>query len=375
MSAPSRVAHLTSAHPRYDTRIYLKQCRSLAAAGYETYLIVADGEGDEVREGVRIRDAGAAGGRGDRVFGATRRVLRRALELNADVYHFHDPELLPIGLALKRRRKRVIYDAHEDVPRDILSKVYISPVVRRPIAAMADRFERFASQRFDAVVAATPIIRDKFRGFGAVAVDVNNFALLGELDIAAMANEKAAEVCYVGGIASVRGIKEIVAAVGFCRSEVRLNLAGTFDEVGLKADVEKLSGWDRVSELGYLSRPQVRDVLHRSVAGLVTLHPTQAYMDALPIKMFEYMSASIPVIASNFPLWREIVETKGCGLCVDPLNPEAIAAAIDKLMANPDLAREMGARGNEAIRQRYNWEAEERKLLSLYGQILAKSAS
>lgn len=375
MSATSRVAHLTSAHPRYDTRIFLKQCRSLAAAGYETYLIVADGEGDGVRDGVRIRDAGAASGRRDRVFGATRRVLRRAIELDADVYHFHDPELLPIGLALKRRHKRVIYDAHEDVPRDILSKVYISAVARRPIAAVADRFERFASRRFDAVVAATPIIRDKFRSFGAVAVDVNNFPMLGELDIAATANEKAAEVCYVGGIASVRGIKEIVAAMSFCCSEARLNLAGTFDEAGLKADVEKLPGWDRVSELGYLSRPQVRDVLHRSVAGLVTLHPTQAYMDALPIKMFEYMSASIPVIASNFPLWREIVEANGCGLCVDPLNPAAIAVAIDKLMASPDLAREMGARGNEAIRQRYNWKAEERKLLSLYGQLLAKPAS
>lgn len=374
MAATSRVAHLTSAHPRHDTRIFLKQCRSLAATGYETHLVVADGGGDELRDGVQIVDVGAANGRRDRAVGATRRVLKRAIELDADIYHFHDPELLPIGLALKRRRKRVIYDSHEDLPRDILSKAYISAIARHPIAVTADLFERFASRRFDAVVAATPVIRDKFHAFGAMAVDVNNFPMLGELDMASTAHPKAAEVCYVGGIATVRGIKEIVVAMALCRSQGRLNLAGTFDEAGLKDEVEKVPGWDRVNELGYLSRSQVRDVLHRSVAGLVTLHPTQAYMDALPIKMFEYMSASIPVIASNFPRWREIVEGNGCGLCVDPLDPAAIAVAIDRLIENPALARDMGVNGNKAIHQRYNWEAEERKLLSLYEQILAKPA-
>lgn len=371
MTATGRVAHLTSAHPRYDTRIFLKQCRSLAAAGHEVYFIVADGTGNEIRDGVHIIDVGASIGRRDRMFGATRRVLKCAIELDADIYHFHDPELLPVGLALKRRRKQVIYDTHEDLPQDILTKEYLSSGVRRPIAAFADAFERFVGRRLDAIVAATPSIRDKFRRVGIKAVDVNNYPILGELETASAWSGKKREVCYLGGIAAIRGIREMVAAMALSRSEVRLNLAGTFDDPGLKVEVENNPGWERVNELGFVSRSQVSEILARSVGGIVTFHPVTNHIEAQPNKMFEYMSAGVPVIGSNFPLWRDIIEGNQCGICVDPLDPASIAAALDKLVENPDLAREMGLNGSRAVRERYNWAVEEKKLLRLYGELLS----
>lgn len=367
------VAHLTSVHPRYDTRIFLKMCRSLASYGYQVRLVVADGKGKEVRDGVHIHDVGASRGRLDRMVGATRRVLKRAIELDADVYHLHDPELLLAGLALKRRGKRVIFDAHEDLPRQILSKSYLQPALRGIISRGAGWFERFACERLDHVVGATPAISSKFVDLGITATTVANFPMVDELAAVDASAEKAHQVCYVGGITSVRGMREMVEAMSITKSGARLQLAGSFGEKGLREEVAARPGWSKVDELGFLDREGVRGVLARSVAGLVTLQPTQAYMDSLPVKMFEYMSAGLPVIASNFDLWRGIIESDGCGLCVDPLDPQAIAAAIDRLIGDQDLARRMGANGRRAVEQRYNWGIEEGRLLAIYETLLGEA--
>lgn len=369
-----KVAHLTSAHPHHDARIFVKICRSLAASGYDVSYVVADGTGEDKRDDVHILDVGKPSGRLDRMVGATRRVLARAIELDADIYHLHDPELLPAGLLLRRRGKRVIFDAHEDLPRQILSKHYLHPLVRRPLSAVVERFERFACRRLTHVVAATPVIRDKFIAMGIAATDINNFPLPGELESEVAWSDKDDRVCYAGGITAIRGIRQVVAAMALCRSGARLDLAGGFGEEGVRAEVEASPGWARVDALGFLSRPQVRDVLGRSVAGIVTFLPEPNHIDAQPNKMFEYMSAGLPVIASSFPLWREIIEGNECGICVDPLDPAAIAAAIDRLVENPDLARRMGENGRAAVHRRYNWSIEERKLLDLYEELLSRPA-
>lgn len=365
-----RIAHLTSAHPRDDIRVFLKECRSLAAHGHEVVLVVADGRGDEFRDGVTIGDVGCSVGRLDRMFKATRRVLRKALALNADIYHLHDPELLPIGLALKSRGKKVVFDAHEDVPKQILGKHYLYPWVRRLVSWGFARFEQFACARFDGVVTATPYIRDKFLAINPCSVDINNFPMLGELESAVAWKDKADEVCYVGSIAQIRGVKELVRAMESTCTPVRLNLVGGFAEVQVEAEVRLYPGWDKVNATGVLGRQGVRDVLGRSVAGVVTLHPASNYLDSLPIKMFEYMSAGIPVIASDFDLWQTIVRDSQCGLCVDPMDPVAIASAVDYLVSHRDEAEKMGRNGRQAVLSRYNWAREEAKLIEFYDRLV-----
>ncbi|QJE02876.1 glycosyltransferase family 4 protein [Massilia forsythiae] len=363
------IVHLTSVHPRYDTRVFVKQCRSLAERGHRVSLVVADGLGDEWEDGVRIVDVGRLPGRVNRVLRTTRRVLRAALVLDADVYHLHDPELLLAGLFLKRRGKQVVFDSHEDVPAQLLAKPYLTPLARRLLSGAFGVVERHAYPRLDGLVAATPFIRTRLARLHPNTVGVNNYPLLQEFGAAPDWGAKTQEVCYVGSISAIRGIRELVQACALLESPARLSLVGGFAEPALADEVRRLPGWKQVDAHGHLDRAGVQRAMARAMAGLVTLHPVVNYLDALPVKMFEYMAAGLPVIASRFPLWQDIVEGNQCGLCVDPLDPAAIAAAIDYLCRHPDVARRMGENGRRAAHATYHWRGEADKLAGFYERL------
>lgn len=360
-----RIAHLTSAHPRHDIRIFIKECCSLVAAGHEVTLVVADGKGEEIKNGVRIHDVGAkSGGRLSRMTGTVDRVMRAALALKPDVAHFHDPELMLAALKLKKAGIKVVYDVHEDLPRQILAKHWIPAWLRPALSRTLEAVENYAARRFDAVVTSTPHIRERFAVLNPRSLDVCNYPILEELVRDTPWDTRRNEVCYLGGISRIRGIEPIVAALPDVPA--RLNLAGIWSEAGLKEALETEPGWARVNDLGVLDRQGVAEVLARSKVGLVTLFPTPNYVDALPIKLFEYMAAGMPVVASDFPVWRAIVDQAGCGLLVDPQDPKAIAAALCRLLADDALAQEMGARGQQAVLANYSWAAEAEKLKVLY---------
>lgn len=340
--------------------------------------MVADGLGDELRDGVRIVDAGSAAvagrrpgalvGRLNRMLWTTRRVAAQALALDADACQLHDPELLPAGLRLRRAGMRVVFDAHEDVPTQLLDKPYLAPRAARLLARLYARYERYACARLDGLLAATPHIRERLAHCNPRVVDVANFPVPEEFS-PERSWEGRTGVCYVGSISAIRGIRQLVQACALLRTPARLSLAGSFADPALEREVAQLPGWSRIRALGHLDREGVSQVMAGAFAGLVTLLPTASYRDALPVKLFEYMAAGIPVIASDFPRWRAIVEASGCGLCVDPQDPAAVAAAIDRLAQDPQLARSMGANGRRAIEQTYNWRNEAQKLLRFYDDL------
>ena len=358
-----KVCILTSVHLPFDTRIFHKEAKSLVKAEYDVTL-VAQHDKNEVVDGIRIVPLPKPKNRLERITRTVWMAYRKALEIDADIYHFHDPELMPVGLLLKLHGKRVIYDVHEDVPRQNLSKPYIPVVFRKPISAMIGALEAFSARRFDGVVTATPFINRRFLELGANSVNVNNFPLASELYIAENQWEKKEKVvCYVGGIARIRGGFEMVEAIE--KTKYRLLLAGDF-EPGLEGQLKRLFGWRHVDALGFVDREGVRATMARSMAGMVLFHPEPNHIDAQPNKMFEYMSAGIPVIASNFPLWKEIVEGAECGICVSPLDPEEIAGAIRWIIEHPAEAEQMGKNGRRAVEERYNWGIEEKKLIGFY---------
>jgi len=367
-----KIAHLTSAHPRFDTRIFVKQCCSLAKK-YETYLVVADGKGNEIKDRVNILDVGKFNGRKNRMLNAPKAVFEKALTLDADIYHMHDPELIPIGLKLKKLGKKIIFDAHEDLPNQVMSKHYLNPISKKFIAFLVKAYEKYACTKIDGIIAATPFIRDKFLKINKSSIDINNYPKLEEFSSIPKDTLKENQVCYIGGLADVRGIIEMVKAMSLTQSTTKLTIAGNFADKNLEQSVMAMEGWNKVNFLGYVGRDEIRNTLGSSLAGLVVLHPTRSYLDSLPVKMFEYMCAGIPVIASDFPLWREIVDDAKCGLYIDPLKPLDIAASISYIHDHPVEAQEMGQNGRKAVLEKYNWNIEEAKLFNFYEKILSKS--
>jgi glycosyltransferase involved in cell wall biosynthesis len=367
------VCIITSVHPARDVRILWKQGRSLARAGFQVSLI-APNDVDEIIDGVRIKAVPTSAGRLGRLSKTVWRVWREAERIGADIYHFHDPELIPIALILGCKGRKVIYDIHEDLPRDILTKYYLAPWIRRPAAAAVDHLEKFCSRFFSALVPATPLIAELFRGINRRVVLVQNFPLVNELAPVESKpwRDRIPSIAYVGNMTEVRGVKEMVAAMSELPQSLAatLELAGEIRPAALRAQLAVLPGWNRVRELGVINRASVAQLLGRTQAGLVVFHDLPAHRDAYPTKMFEYMAAGIPVIASDFPLWRNIVTTAKCGLLVDPQKPREIAEAIQFVLTHPAEAEAMGQRGREAVVRDFNWGREEQKLVALYTELL-----
>lgn len=365
-----KVCVMTSAHPPFDVRIFHKECKSLARAGYDVTLIASCEEECEI-EGIHLKSLPRWKGRWDRMTRGQILVYRKARKVRADIYHFHDPELIPVGLLLTFLGHKVIYDIHEDLPRTFSYKSYLPRFLRSLVSHCVEVIENWAGARFSALFVANPAIAERFRKRNANLSVVKNFPKVEEIEPVSHGDSSPREqsLIYVGmRITRSRGIEEVIRAMGLLPSnlDARLKLIGSWDPPDLPLSLSKLPGWDRVDFIGPLGRRGVAEQLKKARVGLAILHPEPNYVTAQPVKLFEYMCAGMPVITSDFPVCREIVAKDCCGFLVNPADTQEISRAIEFLLTHPEEADAMGKRGLQAVRQKYTWAEEEKVLLRTY---------
>jgi glycosyltransferase involved in cell wall biosynthesis len=373
--------HITTVHPPLDVRIFHKECSILIKNGYDIS-IIAQNDISKVVDGVRIISLPVTKNRLKRMFILTLIALWKAVKENSDLYHIHDPELIIIGYLLKIiTGKRIIYDIHEDCYKDILTKHYLPAFCRTIVAKVTRMIEDIFIKKYDGIITATDAIYENFKYHGMI-ISLRNFPELNEnerevrttksdIDLELDRNAGFFNIIYSGGLEEIRGISNIVDAMEMIKDgDVRLILCGKYYPEDYEEHVKRKKGYEKVHFLGWVSRDQLAKVYRIASVGLVCFLPAPNHVDALPNKLFEYMAAGIPIIASKFPLWRSIVEGNRCGICVEPESPKEIADAIAFLKSNPREAQQMGVRGRRIVETEYNWNRESRKLLQFYRRFL-----
>ncbi len=371
-----RVAHLTSVHPWTDPRIFHKMCVSLAQSGYDVHLVAARGPvpASEQVDGVTLHLLPRPRNRLQRMTRTAWQVYRKALTLDARICHFHDPELIPVGVLLRLHGRKVIFDVHEDMPKRVLDRQWIPGLLRRPAGWLIALAQKTAGAVYDAVVTATPTIAERFNP--ATTVAVRNFPSLAEFpDPADDWSRKNPAIAFIGTIDVSRGVLELIR--GFAQSAInsnaRLVIAGRRQGGEYDAEIDAAAQGLNVEFPGYLDRLQVQQLLDDSMIGAITNLPSETANEAISTKMFEYMAAGIPVVTTNMPLWAEVVERHRCGVAVDPFDPAAVARALDDLLSDTDRAIGAGRNGRKAIEEHYNWAGEFAVLLDVYEKLIGKS--
>lgn len=370
------VVILTSVHQPFDPRIFHKQARALAAAGYRVTLL-APHDRDERRAGVRVRGLPWPRSRAGRPL-LWLRLLGRALRLRADVYHLHDPELLPLGLLLAALTGRpVVYDAHEYYRDEIATRRWLPRLLRRPAAEAVHVLETLAARYLAAVVAVNEHMAAGFRARGARrVVAVHNYPPLALFPRRPRAERPAPIAVYTGLLTRERGLEIVWRAGRRLRAllpSAEVRVVGRVDWAGVDPAVPRApERWreEAATRLcGTVPAEAVADVLAGAAVGWIPFQPTPNNARALPLKLLEYMAAGLPVVASDVGVLAAIVRREGCGLVVPPDDPEAHARALARLLIDADEARRLGGRGRRAVAARYTWEAEAKRLLELYAEL------
>lgn len=376
-----RVCHVCSGHRDDDARVYERECVSLAEAGYDVHLVARSTATEPFcRRGVTIHPVPVFSSRLARLL-CRKRVADLAASLCPDVYHVHEPELLrPI---LRRADGRpVIWDVHEPYLENIRTKHWIPRPLRLLVRLAWDRLERSLVRRCAAVVPATQWLAPRYYDLNNRVVALANFPRLPDHVETSPVPRRANALVFTGSIFPNRGMAGALQAMAILQQKgivVTFDLAGApltpkyLDE--LMRAAERLGVLANVTFHGYLPLEEVRRLQQTCGIGYTAELMAAGSQVGYPVKMFEFMMHGLPLVYSDFPVFRTVAAESDAGIAVDPTQPQQIADAIERLVADPVLARRLGENGRRAVYERFNWDAEWPKLRDLYLELVGPPTS
>lgn len=371
-----RVVHLSSSHPSDDTRIFVKFCGTHSSS-YRTYFICFDNSVSRTVSGVEIICVGGRRTRLSRVFFGSVSILFASFRFFGPntIYQIHDPELIPLAFLLSILGQNVIFDSHEDYIAVLYSREYIPRKLSHFCQPLLSFLLSFFLRPVSLVYAATPSIQESLSLINIKSQVIYNYPVIYNHDF--QSNSEAIGVCsscfnlvYVGAVSYLRGIAPVINALESLDDTFKLHIIGdSFEQDSYKFIVNSPSS-HRIILHGHLPQSLSRQLISRCDLGIVTFLDCPNHIEALPNKMFEYMAEGVPVLASDFPLWRKYVTSINAGITVDPTSAFAISSSIRYLSNKTELLQTMSKNAQAAILNSYSWQSQESTILGHCNDLL-----
>lgn len=366
-----KVCHVTSAHNRYDGRIFLKQCVSLVNNNYDVTLLCCDNIPDEKKNNVNIVSTNKKfSSIYDRIFNSKKILKKKCVEIDADIYQFHDPDLLSLALKMKKIGKKVIFDSHENYPALFLEREWIPSFLRRICAFLYSKKENRAFRKMDAVICVTDYVKERIKRVNSNVYVVTNYPIIENIHKTKLKSDLTT-LCFAGGIRSDWNHEVILKAIKDIEN-IKYVVAGNCTNDYLNI-LKQYESFDKMEFLGKINHCEVKELYAKSTIGmaLCSYRPNTEYkMGSLGnTKIFEYMMSELPVIFTDFEVFKNILTEGVYGIAVNPYSEEDVKNAIKYLIDNPDIALKMGKTGRKLVEKKYNWESQVPILLSVYEKL------
>jgi glycosyltransferase involved in cell wall biosynthesis len=371
-----KVCHIISGYFRNDARIFYRQCLSLKNNGYNVSILTNDAEANEIVDGIQIISVTKVLlSRWKRLLLSTNIFFKHAVNINADIYQLHSPELLPLALKLKKLGKKVVYDAHEDMAAHILEKEWLPIWSRKILSFCFNIYINYVFKKIDEIISPLSHVVKNLQNLTGKGVLITNFPIVKNTYEVDKLNYLSRNniFCYSGTVYKYSN-QETIAKALLSAPEALYHLAGYIDNdqymMLINSEVN-----DRIRFFGRLNKLDLSDFYKNSIAGIVIYDYKRNLGNQLGSfgtnKIFEYMEAGLPIICTDFELWKDIVQRYQCGICVKPGDADSLAQAINQIVNDRKSAFLMGNNSRRAIENEFNWRSEEIKYLNLFNNLIS----